>query len=186
MFHPYTVDSQFYTNTCKKYMATNQFNSYEFEGVWYSVYSTKNSESPLIWNTATFYCKCNVYSVKPCRWACRPSSFMVSPCTRTCSTIMLYISTATDDLWPHPLHFFLLLFLFVSHYQDSFSKTHNHLCSCSYHPEILTCVSSVLLLNVHTWMTVCSLCSFCDSLGSYIVCLYENMVKPVQNVAIFV
>ncbi len=31
---------------------------------------------------------------------------------------------------------------------------------------------------------MCSLCSFCDSLGSYIVCLYENMVKPVQNVAI--
>ncbi len=106
MFHPYTVDSQFYTNTCKKYMATNQFNSYEFEGVWYSIYSTKNSESPLIWNTATLYCKCNVYRVKPCRWACRPSSFMVSPCTRTCSTIMLYISSATDDLWPHPLHFF--------------------------------------------------------------------------------
>ncbi len=108
---------------------------------------------------------------------------MILPSTRTCSTIMLYISSATNDPWPHPLHFyFLLLFLFVSHYQDSFPKTHNHVCSCSYHPEILTCVSSVLLLNVHTWINVCSSCSFCDSWGSYIVCfLNENMVKPVQN-----
>ncbi len=83
---------------------------------------------------------------------------------------MLYISSATNDPWPHPLHLSSLLFLFVSHYQDSFSKTHNHLCSCSSHPEILTCVSSVVLLNVHTWINVCCLCSFSDSWGSYIVC----------------
>ncbi len=106
---------------------------------------------------------------------------MLSPCTRTWSTIMLYISSATKDPWPHSLHLsFLLRFLFVSHYQDLFSKTHNHLCSSAYHPETLTCVSSVLLLNVHTWMTVCYLCSFCDFSGSYIVCLCflnENMVN---------
>ncbi len=70
------------------------------------------------------------------------ASLIVSSCTRTWSTITLYISSATNDLWPHSLHFyFLLLFLFVSHYQDSFFKRHNNLCSCSYHPEILTCVS---------------------------------------------
>ncbi len=39
---------------------------------------------------------------------------------------------------------------FFSHYQDSFSKTQNHLCSCAYHPKILTCEASVLLLNVDT------------------------------------
>ncbi len=44
-----------------------------------------------------------------------------------------------------------------------------------------------LLLNVHTWINVCSSCSFCDSWGSYIVCfLNENMVKPVQNDAVIV
>ncbi len=95
-----------------------------------------------------------------------------------------------SNKWPRRLHFsFLLLFLFVSHYQDSFSKTHNHLCSCSYHPEILTGVSSVLLLNVHTWINVRHLCSFCVSWGSYIVCLCflnYNMVKPVQNDVVLV
>jgi len=110
---------------------------------------------------------------------------MLSPCTRTWSTITLYISSATNEPWPHPLHLsFLVLFLFVSHYQDSFPKTHNHLCSCSYHPEIMTCVTSVLLLNVHTGINVCYLSLFCDSWGSYIVCLSllnENMVKLVQN-----
>ncbi len=30
---------------------------------------------------------------------------MILPSTRTCSTIMLYISSATNDPWPHPLHF---------------------------------------------------------------------------------
>ncbi len=49
-----------------------------------------------------------------------------------------------NDLWPHPLHFYFpLLFLFVSHYQDSFPKTHNHMCSCSYRPDILTAVISL-------------------------------------------
>ncbi len=60
---------------------------------------------------------------------------------------------------------------------------HNHLCSCSYHPEILTCVSSVLLLNVHTWINVCCLSSFFDAWVNYIMCLCflnKNMVKPVQ------
>ncbi len=114
-------------------------------------------------------------ALKPCRRACRPSSFMVSSCRRACSTIVLCISSGTNYLWPHPLHFsFLLLFLFVSHNQDSFSKTHNHLCSCSYHPDILTCVSSVVLLNVHTWINVCCFSSFFDAWVNYIVCFAEN------------
>ncbi len=40
----------------------------------------------------------------------------------------------------------------------AFSKTHNHLCSCSYPPEVLTAASSVLLLNVHIWISVRCLC----------------------------
>ncbi len=60
MFPPLDSQPSVLHNTCKKYFATNPFNSYEFEGVWYSIYSTKNSESPLIWNTATLYCKCDV------------------------------------------------------------------------------------------------------------------------------
>ncbi len=93
--------------------------------------------------------------------------------------------------WPltsSPLFFSFLLLFLVSHYQDSFSKTHNHLCSCSYHPEILTCVSSVLLLNVHAWINVRCLSSFFDAWVNYIVCLCflnENMVKPVQNDGVF-
>ncbi len=82
-----------------------------------------------------------------------------------------------------------LLFLIISHYQESFSRTHTHLCSCLYHPEILTCVSSVLLLNVHTWINVCCLSSFFDARVNYIVCLCfrnENMVKPVENDGVFV
>ncbi len=99
--------------------------------------------------------------LKPCRWACRPTSLMVSPCRITC-TIVLCISSGTNDLWPHPLHFYFhFLFFFVSYYLDSYSKTHNHLCACSNHPEILNCVSSVLLLNVHTWINVCCLSSYC-------------------------
>ncbi len=146
-----------------------------------TVFTVKNSKSS---HLKYCYCVLQVWRVDESA----VSFIMILPSTRTCSTIMLYISSATNDPWPHPLHFyFLLLFLFVSHYQDSFSKTHNHLCSCSYHPEILTCVSSVLLLNVHTWMNVCCSCSFCDSWGSYIVCfLNENMVKPVQNDAVIV
>ncbi len=126
-------------------------------------------------------------------WESNPQPFaQQTQCSTTephRNTIMLYISSATNDTWPHSLHFSLLLFLFVSHYQDSFSKTHNHLCSCSYHPEILTCVSSVLLPNVHTWINVCYLSSFCDSWGSYIVCLCflnESIVKYVKNDAVFV
>ncbi len=84
---------------------------------------------------------------------------------------MLCISSGTNYLWPHLLHFyFLLLFLFVSRYQDSFSKTHNHLCYRSYHPETLTAVSSVLLLNVHTWIHVLS--EFTCWCLSYIYCVF--------------
>ncbi len=82
----------------------------------------------------------------------------------------------------------LLQFLFVSHYQDLFSNTHDHLCSCSYHPEILTCVSSVLLLNVHTWINVRWLSSFFDAWVNYIVCLCflnENRVKPGEKRGLF-
>ncbi len=109
---------------------------------------------------------------------------MVSPCRRTCS-IALCISSGTN----YPLHFSCLLqFLFVSHYQDLFSNTHDHLCFCSYHPEILTCVSSVLLLNVHTWINVRCLSSFFDAWVNYIVCLCflnENRVKPGKKRGLF-
>ncbi len=124
-----------------------------------------NNESCLMWSTAAVYC--------------RPTSLMVSPCRRTCSTIVLCISLGTTDHWPHPLHFsFLLLFPFVSHYKDSFSKTHNHLCSCSYHPEILTAVSSGLLLNVHTWM-----CRVLQKTLSKLerVCKQEKCVKSFEK-----
>ncbi len=56
-------------------------------------------------------------------------------------------------------------------------------------PEILTCVSSVLLRNVHTWINVCCLSTHFYAWVNYIVCLCflnENMVKPVQNDAVFV
>ncbi len=82
---------------------------------------------------------------------------------------MLCISSGTNDLWPH--HFdFPLQFLFVSHYQDSFSKTHNHLCYRSYHSKTLTAVSSSLLLNVHTWIHVLS--EFTCWCLSYIYCVF--------------
>ncbi len=90
--------------------------------------------------------------------------------------------------------FDLIPFIFIFSSYPSLSPTiriqfPKHLCSCSYHPEILTAVSSVLLQNVHTGINVCCLCSFCDFWGSYIVCLCflnDNMVKPVQNDAVFV
>ncbi len=112
--------------------------------------------------------------LKPCRWVCRSSSLVVSPCRRTCSTIVLCISSGTNDLWPpSPSFFFSPPIPLCLGLPGFISKTHNHLCSCSYHPEILTCVSSVLLLNDHSWMTVCCLCSFCDSWGSYVcVCVF--------------
>ncbi len=56
-------------------------------------------------------------------------------------------------------------------------------------PEILTCVSSVFLRNVHTWINVCCLSTHFYAWVNYIVCLCflnENMVKPVQNDAVFV
>ncbi len=112
-----------------------------------------------------------VSSIETLRWACRPTSLVVSACTRTWSTITLYISSGTHYLWPHPLNFYFpLLFLFVSRYQDSFSKTHNHLCYRSYHPETLTAVSSVLLLNVHTWINVLS--EFTCWCLSYLYCVF--------------
>ncbi len=129
-----------------KYLAINHFNSYESEGVWYSIYST----SPLIWNTAVVYCTCDVLVDKPA------GSF------------------------PHASFLDLIPFIFLSSSYSSLSPTirihfPKHITTCAPVHIILrswpACVSSAVLLNVHSWMTVCYLCSFSDSWGSYILCV---------------
>ncbi len=41
--------------------------------------------------------------------------------------------------------------------------------------------------NIHTWINVCYLSSFCDAIIviNYMCFVNENMVKPVQNEGIF-
>ncbi len=133
---------------------------------------------------------CVSVALKRCSWACRPTSLMVSPCRRTRSTIVLCISSGmTFELVSFNLIFLSSSSLSLTTRIHSLKHIINHMCACSYHPEILTCVSSVLLLNVHTGINVCCLSLFCDAWVIYIVCLCflnENMVKPVQDNAIFV
>ncbi len=107
-----------------------------------SIYST----SPLIWSSVMLKCKsCKNPVDDP------PAFLVIITRTRTCSTIvLLYFISNKWPLSSSPSFSFLHLFILVSHPQDSFPKTHNQLCSCSYHP-----LSSDLQLNVHT-LKVCS------------------------------
>ncbi len=54
------------------------------------------------------------------------------------------------------------------------------MCSCSYHPDILTCVSSVVLLNVHTWINVCCFSSFFDAW--VILCVLQKTLSKFEHV----
>ncbi len=103
-------------STCKDYLVTNQFNSNEFDMCNSIIMKVVSSVVLLLCTVVILYV--SVIVLKPCRWAYRPTSLMVSPCRRTCN-IVLCISSGTNDLWPHPHHFYFpLQFLSVSHYQD--------------------------------------------------------------------
>ncbi len=136
---------------------------------------------------------------------------MLSPRTRTCSTIMLYISSATNDPWPHPLRFsFLLLFLFVSYDQDSFPKhiitlapvqiilrfwdqfttecSHvDKLCAVCVHFLILD--SYMVVFWMRTWLNLCKMMlycvEFCRKALSKLCKNGWNVVKSLRNVFLF-
>ncbi len=119
---------------------------------------------------------------------------MLSPCTRTWSTIMLYISSATNDPWPHPLHFsFLLLFLFVSHYQDcqntwslvllfisswdsdwgviSLTTECSHMDKCVLFVILEVVILCVCVFWMRTWLNLCKMR----------LCLYRILKKTLSK-----
>ncbi len=113
-------------------------------------YFSKSSESPLIWNTATIYCKCNVYCVNPCKWACRQlSSWSVHAQEHgQLQCFIFHQQQMTLDLMP-------LMCLFSSYsslYPITRINLPKHIITCAPVHIILRfgLLSSVLLLYVHT------------------------------------
>ncbi len=128
--------------------------------MWYSIYSTKNSESPLVWNTATLYCKCDVCVDEPA------GSFTHGQSMH--KNINYNALHFIGNKWPltsFPSFFFsppIPLCLPLSGF--IFQNTINHV---PVHPEILTAVSSVLLLNGY----MCAICVHFVILEVVILCV---------------
>ncbi len=123
----------------------------------------------------------NLFTFGWTRW---PASLMVIPCTRTWSTSVARISSETNVLWPLPLPLCLpplsalspclpplsalspclpplsALSPLGSIFQSKWSPVALFIL-----PEILMCVSLILLLSVNTCIIVCWLCSSCESLS---------------------
>ncbi len=144
-----------------KYLAINHFNSYESEGVWYSIYS----RSPLIWNTAAVYCECDVLVDKPA------GSFPHASFLDLIPFICLSSSYSSLSLTIR-IHF------------------PKHITTCAPVHIILrswpVCLQLCYWMFTHGWL--CAICAQLVILEVVIfVCLCflnENMVKSVQNDAV--